>query len=468
MTTQAQRASLCVLPEKRRPYRSHRSIIGSLCHRWAIRPHQTVLESLCRWRELERAILTRARRLAATRRNGMKMRSSLIALVLFGVTTAANASPYVVTLDQVGSDVVETGSGSIDITGLAFGGTIITPSYLDPSAGDIFIGGNAARYYGLSGPSSFGSGGQTIPNSQSGDTVSLYAGFEVRVPFPYTSDSFLSDNATYDNATFATLGVTPGTYVWTWGNAADQSFTLEIGQTPLPAALPLFVSGLGVLGLLGWRRKRKAAGALAAFVLLGGTAAANASPYVVTLNEVGANVVATGNGSFDLTGLTFDANNNLTLYGIINAQIGEIVTGPGSEDVYVGGISGPSSFGISGAMVASSGSGDSVGVQDLGGALIVPQGYVSGTTLSDTSTYDSATFNSLGVTPGTYEWTWGGGAYQSFTLEIGQTPLPAALPLFLTGLGALGLLGWRRRRKPVTLSAPDATVNEQKRLNVLA
>ncbi len=29
--------------------------------------------------------------------------------------------------------------------------------------------------------------------------------------------------------------------------------------TPLPAALPLFASGLGVMGLLGWRRKRKAA-----------------------------------------------------------------------------------------------------------------------------------------------------------------------------------------------------------------
>jgi len=28
--------------------------------------------------------------------------------------------------------------------------------------------------------------------------------------------------------------------------------------TPLPAALPLFATGLGVLGLLGWRRKRRA------------------------------------------------------------------------------------------------------------------------------------------------------------------------------------------------------------------
>ena len=31
--------------------------------------------------------------------------------------------------------------------------------------------------------------------------------------------------------------------------------------TPLPAALPLFATGLGGLGLLGWRRKRKSAAA---------------------------------------------------------------------------------------------------------------------------------------------------------------------------------------------------------------
>jgi len=37
-----------------------------------------------------------------------------------------------------------------------------------------------------------------------------------------------------------------------------------IASTPLPAALPLFAGGLGVMGLLGWRKKRKAAAALAA------------------------------------------------------------------------------------------------------------------------------------------------------------------------------------------------------------
>lgn len=34
-----------------------------------------------------------------------------------------------------------------------------------------------------------------------------------------------------------------------------------------------------------------------------------------------------------------------------------------------------------------------------------------------------------------------------------STPLPAALPLFATGLGALGLLGWRRKKKAAALAA---------------
>jgi hypothetical protein len=33
------------------------------------------------------------------------------------------------------------------------------------------------------------------------------------------------------------------------------------------------------------------------------------------------------------------------------------------------------------------------------------------------------------------------------------TPLPATLPLFATGLGALGLLGWHRKRKKAGLAA---------------
>ena len=48
---------------------------------------------------------------------------------------------------------------------------------------------------------------------------------------------------------------------------------------------------------------------------------------------------------------------------------------------------------------------------------------------------------SMGVT-NTFAATFAG------STVVPSVPLPAALPLFATGLGALGLLGWRRKRKP--------------------
>jgi hypothetical protein len=45
---------------------------------------------------------------------------------------------------------------------------------------------------------------------------------------------------------------------------SDVALGAAPAATPLPAALPLFSAGLGALGLLGWRRKKKKAAALAA------------------------------------------------------------------------------------------------------------------------------------------------------------------------------------------------------------
>ena len=198
----------------------------------------------------------------------------------------------------------------------------------------------------------------------------------------------------------------------------------------------------------------KLLGLIAACALLGSTVAADAVPYIVTLEEIGSNVVATGKGDIDLTGLILLGGGfEFPLVGPSDATL--LTGGPAAVDVWEGTVSslivGPSDFGTGLLFPASVGAGAMVGVSRTAICsvicIVVPEGFVSGHHVVDIAAYDFATFASLGVTPGTYVWGWGTGADQTFTLEIGSTPLPAALPLFASGLGALGLLGWRRKRK---------------------
>jgi hypothetical protein len=81
---------------------------------------------------------------------------------------------------------------------------------------------------------------------------------------------------------------------------------------------------------------------------------------------------------------------------------------------------------------------------------LVPQGYMSGAALSDSMTFNNATFASLGVTPGTYVWTWGTGlANQNFTLQIGSVGGPGVpdggSTVSLLGVALLGLAALRRK-----------------------
>jgi hypothetical protein len=60
----------------------------------------------------------------------------------------------------------------------------------------------------------------------------------------------LESTSTYDNATFASLGVTPGVYVWSWGSGAtDDTFTLDIGTAAVPESSTWALMLLGFVGL---------------------------------------------------------------------------------------------------------------------------------------------------------------------------------------------------------------------------
>jgi hypothetical protein len=172
-----------------------------------------------------------------------------------------------------------------------------------------------------------------------------------------------------------------------------------------------------------------------------------AQAYRVTLKEVGSNVVANGSGPINLTGLNSDIQ-FLILDGTIIANIGLIITGPLGVFAHgFSGITGPTSFGSGAFSLPNSGSGDMVGISGFFGRLVVPQGYVSGDPLTDRMTFDNATFASLGVTPGTYVWTWGTGLpNQNFTLIIGGAGVPdVGSTVSLLSCALLGLAALRRK-----------------------
>ena len=151
----------------------------------------------------------------------------------------------------------------------------------------------------------------------------------------------------------------------------------------------------------------------------------------------------TGSGTFDLTDLTFAGSAGEG--SVLNPSYPLIFTGQAYEytDSYTQ-LTGPATLGSGDMTLPDSGSGDLVGLNALFGLLFLPNGYVSGAALSDTSTYDNATFLSLGITPGRYTWIRGtGGHADSFILTVGAIPEPGTLAVFGSGLAAAA--AFRRR-----------------------
>jgi hypothetical protein len=171
--------------------------------------------------------------------------------------------------------------------------------------------------------------------------------------------------------------------------------------------------------------------------------------YTMTLTESGGNVVASGSGTLNLTGLTSDGST--PAFPSIAPVSGYFAFGsaPGSVDRYTG-ITGPTAYGTGIFAAVVGGTGGLVGMTQLPTRLYVPQGYTSSSSLANTATWTGTTFSSLGLTPGTYTWTWGS---DSMVLQIGApAPTVSNVPtlsewglIALTGL--MGLFGLRQMRR---------------------
>jgi len=183
------------------------------------------------------------------------------ASVVCGVLTSGAEAAYVVDFSQNGGDVVATGSGSLDFSSASFTGFLM-PMVLGVNGSSGFLGvGNQSSFgspedYGdyyspASGPASFGSGGFTAATTTTGSVAGINGGDgKFIVPGGYgAGDPLLPSTTTWVGATFASLGLKPGTYVWTLGTSRD-TFTINIpgGAVPEPASWAMMLGGFGLIG----------------------------------------------------------------------------------------------------------------------------------------------------------------------------------------------------------------------------
>ena len=187
-------------------------------------------------------------------------------------------------------------------------------------------------------------------------------------------------------------------------------------------------------------------GVFASLTLLASTA--NAALIINAIESDGDVLFSTeAGGTLDLNGMTKVGDS--VAGGQVNPNGLLFLGAPGSSpiDSYLI-ASAPGPFGIFGLTNASSGSGDVFGVVTLGGSdagISVPDGFISGSLISGSSTYSGETFATLGMTPGNYVWTL---PNDTITLNIQATvPVPASVWLFGS---ALGILSWMRRKKART------------------
>ncbi len=182
--------------------------------------------------------------------------------------------------------------------------------------------------------------------------------------------------------------------------------------------------------------------------------------FIVNIAQQGADVFASGSGTFDTQDLTESCSSCSSNSSLVQGSYAIVSTGSGSASDFYGDISGPLAIGTGAATLASTWAGLStsilsshiVSASPTPYLLNLPSNYISGTFVSNSATFDNTTIAALELTDGTYAWTWGSGAdADSFVVNIGapsaDVPEPASILMFVPAtLLALGFASRRHQR----------------------
>lgn len=175
-----------------------------------------------------------------------RLGASLLAVsMLWGIPASVQASTITYNVSFAGGPVGGSGSFTIDTPAVGSGGTLTMGNGLD------------ALSFTFSDPSS-----------------------SKFTPVTFTLDSLSSVTYFYQGANLVLAGLgyigtagTDGLISFTLGNNGIYFFTdnavggsifnstglVSVSQTPLPTSLPLLATGLGIVAMIGWYRRRKTA-----------------------------------------------------------------------------------------------------------------------------------------------------------------------------------------------------------------
>lgn len=232
---------------------------------WVSRASGRRASGVCRFQHSSRSAPAHASTGACHENPGRTLKKVIAALVMTAVAPATANAGLILTLSQSSSSSVVnlTYSGFVTTSDLALDASPTnTANFISPVQGRIRKVGAVDIYETNSNsiPQAFGVGSQVLAISGSGSAIRINfegPGF-IGVPSGYASNAAIFGTMTFAG-TIASLGVTPGTYMFEWGvGGAGRTVTLDVVAVPEPATSTMGVVAIGsILGGYFYRRRIK-------------------------------------------------------------------------------------------------------------------------------------------------------------------------------------------------------------------